>query len=188
MLRRFFGFKKFDNYLTREPDTVVISLHSEIEDFENFLKENRTYEGNMFDTLLTVLSEKVFSDESNLVAYQNDIVGLLASTEIINKFRDKCMTLEESKFKFMYNVVDFMKRRMPISAADTLSGVVTFCIARLVMSKDNPESAALLEQFQNLFQSFQQKRHHEEVEAKARKAPERGKFTGNFYCLFYEIR
>lgn len=154
-----------------------------MESFEQFLKENKAYEGNMFDTLLKVLSEKVFSDESNLVSYQNDIVGLLASTEIINRFRDKCMTLEESNFKFMYTIADFMKRRMPVSAADTLSGVVSFCIARLAMVKNNPESAALLEQFQFLFQSFQEKRQHEEVEAKARKAPVRGKFTGNFYSF-----
>lgn len=67
-----------------EADSVVISLHSDIDGFEAFLKEAKAYEGNMFHTLLTVLSEKVFSDESNLISYQNDIVGLLASTEIIN--------------------------------------------------------------------------------------------------------
>ncbi|KAG4069526.1 hypothetical protein HA402_006892 [Bradysia odoriphaga] len=175
--RTFFGFKKFENYLKMEADPVVLSLHSDIEAFEEFLNESKAYEGNLFDMLLAVLSEKVFSDESNLVSYQNDIVKLLASTDIMNRFRDKCMTLDESKFKFMYNIVDFMKRRMPVSASDCLSGVVSFCIARLGMITNSPECAALLEQFKDLFKSFHEKRQSEEMEAKARQGPVRGKFT-----------
>lgn len=149
------------------------------------MKEDKAYVGNLFDMLLTVLSEKVFSDESNLVSYQNDFVALVTKTDIINRFRDKCMTLDESKFKFMYNVVDIVKRRMPVSAADSLSGVVTFCIARLSMLQNSNESAALLKQFQDLFQSLHEKRLNQEVEAKARKAPVRGKFTGNFSGFFF---
>lgn len=180
---RFFGYKKFENYLKIEADSVVLSLHKDIEAFEAYLKESKAYDGNMFDMLLTVLSEKVFSDDSNLTSYQNDFVKVLSSTEIMNQFRNKCMTLEESQFKFMYNIADFMKRRMPVSAADSLSGVVTVCIARLVMATNNPETAKLLVDFQTLFQSFREKRQLEEVEAKAKHAPVRGKFTGNCYAF-----
>lgn len=169
-----------------EADPVVLSIHSDIEAFEEYLNESRAYEGNLFHMLLAVLSEKVFSDESNLVSYQNDIVKLLTSTEIMNRFRDKCMTLEDSKFKHMYNIVDFMKRRMPVSASDCLSGVVSFCIARLGMIGDSSECSALLEQFKNLFKSFHEKRQNEEVEAKARNAPARGKFTGNLLNFFFD--
>lgn len=177
---RFFGFKKLENYLKVEADSVVLSLHSDIEAFEEFLKSDKAYETNMFNMLLTVLSEKVFSDEGNLTSYQNNIVGRLASIEVMNHFRDKCMTIEENKFKMIYNIADFMKRRMPISAADSLSGVVTFCIARLGMVQNNDESAMLLGQFQSLFKSLHEKKQLQEVAEKARKAPVRGKFTGNF--------
>lgn len=183
MWRRFFGFKKFENYLKMEADSVVLSLHKDIESFEAFLKEAKAYEGNLFNMLLAVLSEKVFSDESNLVSYQNDFVKLLGSTDIINRFRDKCMILEETKLKFIYNIANFMKRRMPVSAADSLTGVVSFCIARLTMIENNPEAAALLGLFKNLFQSFHEKRQQEEVEAKAIKAPNRGKFTGKLIFI-----
>lgn len=177
-----------------DADPVVLSLHSDMEAFEEFLRDSKAYEGNLFDMLLAVLSEKVFSDESTLVSYQNDIAKLLASAEIMNRFRDKCMTLDDSKFKFMYNIVDFVKRRMPVSASDCLSGVVSFCIARLGMIAGSAEDKALLEKFQDLFKSFQEKRQNDEGEAKARKAPVRGKFTGNFIefvlrmPLYYPLR
>lgn len=173
----FFGFKRLQNYLNMEADSVVITMHSDIVVFEEFLRDNKTYDGNMFDMLLAVLSEKVFSDECNMVSYQNDIVKLLTVNEIISRFRDKCLTLDESKFKYVYNIAAFMKKRMPVSAADALTGLVTFSIARFVMKTD-PESVELLKLFQSLFDSFQLKRQIEEGEAKARQVAVRGRFTG----------
>lgn len=175
---RFFGLKKFENYLETPADSVVISLHLEMEAFEGFLKEGRAYEGTMFETLLKVLSEKVFSDDCNLVNYQNDIAKLIAYPEIMNRFRDKCMTMDDSHFTFMFNVADFLKRRMPVSAADNLSGLVTFCIARLGIIQNNPQFELLHKQFQDLFQSLHEKRQLQEAEAKARQPFVRGKFTG----------
>lgn len=98
------------------------------------------------------------------------------------------MTLDESKFKFMYNIADFISRRMPLTAANSLSGVISFCIARLVTNVSNTESVGLLKQFQDLFKSMQEKRQHEEVQAKARKAPVRGKFTGNLNSFVVKIQ
>ncbi|XP_037051302.1 NFX1-type zinc finger-containing protein 1-like isoform X2 [Bradysia coprophila] len=175
--RTYFGFKKFENYLKSPADSVVISLHLEMEAFESFLKEPRAYEGGTFGMLLEVLSEKVFSDECNLVNYQNDIVRLIAYPEIMNRFRDKCLTVDDSKFKFIFNVADFLKRRMPVSAADSLMGLVTLCVSRLLMIKDNPKYGTLLEQFQELFKSLHEKRQQEEAEVIARKPLSRGKFT-----------
>lgn len=178
---RFFGFKRFENYLKMEADPVVISLHSDIQAFEAFLKDGKAYDGRLFDMLLTVLSEKVFSDDCNMVSYQNELVRLVTTPEIMDRFRDRCMTLDEPKFKFMYSVAEFIKSRMPMSAADALTGVVSFSIARLGMAKDNPESARLLVKFQELFQSFQEKRLKDEGEMRARKAPARGKFSGEYF-------
>lgn len=82
-----FGFKRLYNFLTSNPDEVLISINKDKEDWKVLLESN-DLNGEKLIVAIEVLGEKVCADVPVLLQQQSNVLSACCSKPFVKKLED----------------------------------------------------------------------------------------------------